>query len=247
MTTNSDDALQARINFTIASKPGGIEEQEAQGQQNLIKSTALPIEGDWDTLTRWGIVRGEQTDNLFCHCTLPEGWKKVATDHSLWSNLVDARGLIRVNIFYKTAFYDRNAHFHVTPRFSIAGVYPDVEDCPHGKQYQVRDNGLDGRTIFIDTPVRSGEYKKKLVAIKDDIVYQLKKGFLNPNNHWKASNVTLLSESEFYGKWHNREVQQYDFLTSIDKLAIIESKKYMKQFPDDDSIWEPQFDFPAVI
>jgi hypothetical protein len=46
MTTNSDDALQMLINFTIASKPGGIEEQEAQGQQNLIKSTALPLEGD---------------------------------------------------------------------------------------------------------------------------------------------------------------------------------------------------------
>ena len=243
MTTNSDKRITTMLNFITAAVPGGIEAQEAQGQRDLVRSTTLPIAGDWDTLMRWGVIQGEKSDDLFCHCTLPEGWSKVATDHSMWSNLVDARGLIRASIFYKAAFYDRDAHINEVKRFSIAGVYEDMEDRQHGSQYKVRDYGLL-RSVFIDTPVRTGELKGELIAFKDDQLYNDKGR--RQKRGWRLSEVTLLSESEFYDKWHNRETTQHDFLRAIDNLALVECEKYLAQLPTDDSIWESQFDLPEV-
>ncbi|NJK70221.1 MAG: hypothetical protein HC941_30290 [Microcoleus sp. SU_5_3] len=90
--SNANDPIELLLNFSIASSPSGIETQEAQGQQNLVHSDALPIQGDWEVLKRWGVIQGEPIDKLFCSCTLPSDWKKVATNHSMWSNLLDSRG-----------------------------------------------------------------------------------------------------------------------------------------------------------
>jgi hypothetical protein len=40
---------------------------------------------------------------------LPDGWQKRATDHDMWSELVDADGVVVASMFYKAAFYDRRA------------------------------------------------------------------------------------------------------------------------------------------
>jgi hypothetical protein len=40
---------------------------------------------------------------------LPAGWKKVATEHSMWSDLLDDQGRKRAAIFFKAAFYDYSA------------------------------------------------------------------------------------------------------------------------------------------
>lgn len=40
---------------------------------------------------------------------LPDGWKKVGTNHDMHSDLVDETGKVRASIFYKAAFYDRRA------------------------------------------------------------------------------------------------------------------------------------------
>jgi hypothetical protein len=45
--------------------------------------------------------------------SLPPGWKVVPTDHSMWSDLVDAKGEKRASIFYKAAFYDRDAFIRI--------------------------------------------------------------------------------------------------------------------------------------
>lgn len=249
----NDSSFNARLNLSIASTPGGIEQQEAQGQRNLIKSTTLPIDGDWDTLTRWGVIQGDKSDNLFCHCTLPQGWTKVPTDHSTWSNLVDDRGLVRAKIFYKAAFYDRSSHLSIIKRFSINNVREDVyyEDRIHGEHCQVFDNGLS-RSVFVDTPVRTGERKGELVAIRGDKVYLLQKKLMQSAKHlkyvphWNPNEVTVLKNREFYDKWHNRETTEYEFLEEIKNLALVECQKYITQFPEDDSIWESPFDLPEV-
>lgn len=99
-------------NALVTSTPGGIEAQEARGQATLIANEYLPIEMygiSRDELTAMGFEFGESLDELFIRCKLPPGWKKVATSHSMHSDLVDDRGVIRAGIFYKAAFYDRRA------------------------------------------------------------------------------------------------------------------------------------------
>ena len=97
--------------------PGSIEASEARGQHELVASTQLPcrVIGDKSQLEAAGVVFGEPTPNdpLFCEAKLPAGWKKEATDHSMWSKLVDDKGRTRASIFYKAAFYDRDAFLKV--------------------------------------------------------------------------------------------------------------------------------------
>ena len=93
---------------------GVIEEQEARGQTSFVNSETLPTDirgGDVTVLEAAGVVFGDLVDGdpIFRHVTLPDGWEKVATDHSMWSKLVDADGVERASIFYKAAFYDRSA------------------------------------------------------------------------------------------------------------------------------------------
>ena len=101
------------INLLDTAGPGGIERQEAVGQYELVNSDVLPseIHGDKSILEAAGVVFGEpvEGDPLFTNVTLPEGWRKVATDHSMHSDLVDADGKKRASIFYKAAHYDRRA------------------------------------------------------------------------------------------------------------------------------------------
>lgn len=93
---------------------GLVEEQEKRGQTSFVNSDTLPTDvypADKAKLEEWGVVFGDvvEGDPIFTHATLPEGWKKVPTDHDMWSDLVDADGIVRASIFYKAAFYDRSA------------------------------------------------------------------------------------------------------------------------------------------
>ena len=121
-------------NFLAASTPGGIEAQEAQGQDQLIESTYLPKKFNGDKQSDFeemGIVFDyDKTDDLFVTATLPAGWKKERTDHYMWSNLVDSNDNIRVGIFYKAAFYDRDAFMNTKRRYKavITHTTPYGED-----------------------------------------------------------------------------------------------------------------------
>lgn len=89
-----------------------VENQEAQGQAQLLRSAVLPTKGlnrhEFEAL---GFIIGKPVpgDEMFTECTLPEGWKKERGDHSMWSYVVDQLGRRRVACFYKAAFYDRKA------------------------------------------------------------------------------------------------------------------------------------------
>lgn len=114
ITNTSKDAPVVKL---VTAMPGGIEAQERRGQQELVASTSLPTEvhgREW--FEAQGVVFGDVLpgDNLFCNATLPAGWKKVATDHDMWSDLVDAEGNKVGAIFYKAASYDRSAFMRRT-------------------------------------------------------------------------------------------------------------------------------------
>lgn len=111
-------------NAIMASTLGGIEAQEKRGQQQLLESALMPriqMEyGELDSRTsleRLGFVILGEADDLFYNTQLPAGWKRQGTSHSMHSNVLDAEGRERVNIFYKAAFYDRRAHLWVVGRY----------------------------------------------------------------------------------------------------------------------------------
>lgn len=100
---------------------GAIEAMEKRGQQQLVNSDRLPVklglgvDADFIAL---GFTFGDPdpADPLFRPATLPAGWTRQASDHDMWSYIVDEHGKQRVAVFYKAAFYDRRASMRlVTP------------------------------------------------------------------------------------------------------------------------------------
>lgn len=111
--------------FLAAAMAGGtgnaILEQEAAGQSSFVMSDTLPtdygfVKNTRELLEAAGVKFGEviEDDPLFQYVELPEGWKKVPTEHSMWSDLVDAEGNRVAAIFYKAAHYARGAMLHLT-------------------------------------------------------------------------------------------------------------------------------------
>ncbi len=103
------------FNAALSMTPGGIEAQEAAGQKVFVQAQTLPTRGlmeHAEALRKLGFVIGEPVsgDPIFTNVTLPAGWKKAPTGHSMWSDLVDDKGRRRAGLFYKAAFYDRKAH-----------------------------------------------------------------------------------------------------------------------------------------
>ena len=100
-------------NFEIASKPGGIEAQEAQGQKDFCNSGTFPKKHAQCTREQFealGVVYLEcAEDNLFINVELPAGWTIKPNDHPMWNSLIDNKGKLIASIFYKAAFYDRDA------------------------------------------------------------------------------------------------------------------------------------------
>jgi hypothetical protein len=101
-----------RPEWLLVGNPNAIKAQEFSEQQKFVNSTELPLymsEEDKSELIKMGVVFGEAVDDLFINALLPDGWKKISTDHSMWSNLVDDEDKIITQVFYKGAFYDRDA------------------------------------------------------------------------------------------------------------------------------------------
>lgn len=125
-------ALKAAIsgdfaNAMVASTPGGIEAQEKRGQAALVASTNMPKEmhPGREAFERLGFAFGDVVDDLFVQATLPPGWTRAATDHSMHSDILDEKGRKRVGVFYKAAFYDRKASANLVARFRVEKKYPE--------------------------------------------------------------------------------------------------------------------------
>lgn len=128
----SNDSLGFLVKaMTMGSGGAAIEAQEARGQQSFVNSTTLPTDiksYDYDAkviLEVAGVKFGDvvEDDPLFQYVELPAGWEKEATDHSMWSNLIDEKGRERAKIFYKAAFYDRSASLSLSRRYKYHRDY----------------------------------------------------------------------------------------------------------------------------
>lgn len=122
MYPNKDDPHDLQIDAMVAPE-GMINRSEKRGQTALVNSEVLPQRcnvGSREELEQMGIVFGDNADDLFVYITLPEGWKKEATNHSMWSKLFDDQARERASIFYKAAFYDRDAFMTISRRFNYS-------------------------------------------------------------------------------------------------------------------------------
>ena len=134
----ADNPTSVIANAMMEGTSQSIYNQEAEGQRSFVNSETLPTEirsfGDWDAkeiLEAAGVkfLGPVEGDPLFQYVELPEGWKKVGTDHSMHSRLLDDKDRERASIFYKAAFYDRRADLRLTLRFGIRGDgYDRIEE-----------------------------------------------------------------------------------------------------------------------
>lgn len=196
-TRNTPAALAAAAagdmaNFIVASTPGGIERQEAQGQLDMIEALRLPRHittagVTWDKLVeQWGISYKPSDDELFHDVTLPTGWQLVATGHSMWSDLIDDRGGTRASVFYKAAFYDRRADMRLNRRYVVEYfVERDADEKPTTCGYRIKDAAGDTVIETIGTaPYLDFQAHDKLRADADKRIAELYPEHADPFAYW---------------------------------------------------------------
>jgi len=186
-------AMQGRMEDAIAaSTPGGIIAQEAAGQRMLVENGALlPKDfGRYNPPTReqvtaaTGIVFGEDHDDLFVKVTLPKGWCIVPTDHNMWTTLLDEQGGQRASIFYKAAFYDRNAHISFNQRYVSMVKY---DDAANTRTVSVRDQKLNTDIYVVGTCSSDAKDYKEYDRMQDEATAWIKAKYpdhRNPFAYW---------------------------------------------------------------
>jgi hypothetical protein len=148
MDAKRDQKLTELEMLLTGDSSSAIMNQEARGQRQFNSSDVLPRDMHGNTREQFeslGFVFGEVVDDLFIQATLPTGWQKKATSHSMHSIIVDDKGRERVGIFYKAAFYDRVAHMSLSRRYSY-GCNPvtgwgDAYDSNADREGVVCDQG----------------------------------------------------------------------------------------------------------
>lgn len=185
-------------NFIATCIPGGIEAQEKRGQMEQAQKQTLPLDlRGREHFEALGFVFGAPVEEIFQETTFPEGWKKVPTDHAMWSDLVDDKGRKRGGIFYKAAFYDRRAHASLSSRFHVSKDYESKE--PTETVMVVDACGLVDRKIEgIPKADWSGDSEKareasgKCEAAADDLTAWLDAEYpdwRSPVAYWGISNA----------------------------------------------------------
>ncbi len=180
VTNTSENQM---FGWLMGGNPGAIEAQEAQGQRELVESSQLPAKVNSRSINiieqyaLMGIaVIGEtKGDKLFLDVELPKGWKLESTDHSMWSRLVDDKDRERASIFYKAAFYDRDAFVNFSTRYNWSG---NLEKDGY-VSYIVKDNST-GKIIF-ETESVSKDYERADYFKEQDMLHDQCKQFLKDN------------------------------------------------------------------
>jgi hypothetical protein len=174
--------------------PNAILAQEAEGQQSFVNSETLPTDMGrsckYNTkaiLEAAGVkfICTVPDDPMFQVVELPKGWQKKATDHSMHSNLVDDKGRVRAQIFYKAAFYDRSANLSLTRRYNVSFDYDRSKKEGVGVA-----NVTDGdKVIFSTEPIpvnreKSWETSEQANKLAIEWLNQQYPDWGNPGAYW---------------------------------------------------------------
>jgi hypothetical protein len=179
---------EPNVEWLLGMNPMAIENQESEGQHELVESQQLPRKCN----SPRGINAAEQYhkmgikvftkskgDDLFIGVKLPDGWKKEGTDHSMWNRLVDDKGRVRGQFFYKAAFYDRDSFMNFTTRYTWRSDYSEKNFCGYDV-FDSEKNEVIFKTEKMSTDCNTPGYFKT-----QDKLQQQCKDFLNNNfpNH----------------------------------------------------------------
>ena len=160
----------------------GIERQEKRGQQQLVCSDVIPTEcrTSDDDLRKLGFTLGGpvEGDDLFRSASLPAGWSKKESDHSMWSYIVDEKGRTRFSVFYKAAFYDRKAHMSVSRRYHVEQDY-DARNR-NKLAFRVMDAGVEIHRIEVDAKEPAANENCQAVAA----YYSMQDGIQHAADAW---------------------------------------------------------------
>lgn len=163
MTDITNTTKYPHREWLFCVNPRAIELQEKVGQVELSKSGELPrkiTNSEKSIYEKLGIkvLENKTDDPLFVKVILPDGWKIVPTDHSMWSNLVDHLGRKRAMIFYKAAFYDRDAHISFNSRYTYEVItYSEETNEKYPDFYEKKNHTpiygrvLDGDKLIYET------------------------------------------------------------------------------------------------
>ncbi len=174
------------VEAMMTGASNSIERQESRGQQQLVCGDVIPTDRriDDSVLIELGFTLGEvvQDDPIFQRAGLPDGWSKKATDHAMWSHIIDERGRKRFGVFYKAAFYDRSAHMSMSNRYYVGRDY----DAPDGV---LRIHAVDCEVVLNHTVVPSPPVDEQFRA-EDEMVAEMKE-WMN-QNYWSGWDDTVL-------------------------------------------------------
>jgi len=251
MFNNTETNLFFMESLLTGNVNKAIENQEKRGQSVLVNSSKLPIKygrGDvkdtveyLNKLDKMGIKIIEDKDDLFMEVELPTGWSLKRTDHSMWSNLVDDKGRERANIFYKAAFYDRDAFITFNRRFHISSEKHDYDVEQFEQQPEFITIGYEEVLEKVKEPSRTrrnidyaDEYGTSWTWYEDEdmkTMKMVKKPILEKNPKYKP-----LTGYEKYSQPFHYEVYDYDgkvlFKSDIVKTDFEYSKDEHWKFYD---------------
>lgn len=222
---------------------------EAAGKKEMIESSLMPKDGDWAALEKLGFVRGEESGDLFYECTLPKGWKKEGSDHNMWSYVFDERGLRRVSVFYKAAFYGRSAHFSIKEsRFHVSYDYETLK-LNGERGYFVCDGSLKDRVV---KRFDSGWY-----VVQDGVLGLAFRGEFFSEIEGQNSSAHFVGEpqdfspfsrvltgEEFYKEYHH-VTPVHALIDATENLVKRDAEEWVESIPASEQ-WSEKYDFEAV-
>jgi len=153
----NDFLLAAQL---AGTSDGLIEASERQGQREATscgksRSVMLPANLEKNNYSRKYLVKTcleslgigfpGGGDDVLQPAELPPGWRLEPTDHAMWSDLIDANGNKRGSMFYKAAFYDRDAHVRLESRYIATSEFGEKDE-----DYKLIDKGKYRRPIVCD-------------------------------------------------------------------------------------------------
>ncbi|MGB7443415.1 MAG: hypothetical protein WA919_20310 [Coleofasciculaceae cyanobacterium] len=229
-----------------------IEGQEKDGSKFISDYEVLPWEKDADReiACRWGVDYIEPVDKLFWRVKLLQGWQKVSSS-SYWTKLLDDRGLKRASIFYKAAFYDREAFLSAHVRFSQSQDYRQDDFI----RFVVTDIGRDV-VVFKGTPIYHAVSSDGILGATDLRDFYSLPVPSDDNGGSFFSEVLPLSSSdriltlnEFYQEFHDRNITNHQTIRAAKALAQKSVSAWFEavELPQNTDLWwGADYDFPAV-
>lgn len=175
-----DDPLAFLGDAMVMGPSAAIEHQEALGQRSFVGSDTMPTEGDGkEVLESFGFkfLGPVEGDPIFQFVEMPKGWKKVPTDHSMWSYIHDEQDRKRVAVFYKAAFYDRSAHYSLERRFAVRKDYAE-------RTTSVAEVLDSGKVIYSTEPLKHLAGQEREIILKN---YQLDDQAVKAATDWLSA------------------------------------------------------------